>query len=92
MPPVMAFAQLFDAAFVQLDQEHGSHNHVSLVALRQALPMERASFDAELQLLRRAGHYSLSAAEGRHGISAEEQDAGIREDGSLLLFVSRREA
>jgi hypothetical protein len=43
-----------------------------------------------LQRLRRAGRYSLSAAEGRHGISAEERDAAIPEDGSLLLFVSRR--
>jgi hypothetical protein len=38
--------------------------------------------------VRRQGRYSLSAAEGRHGISPEERDAGIIEDGSLLLFAS----
>jgi hypothetical protein len=90
-PPTMDFARLFDEAFARLDREHGSHNHVSLVALRRAVPVERGAFDAGLQQLRRAGLYGLSAAEGRHGLSAEERDAGIPEDGSLLLFVSRRE-
>jgi hypothetical protein len=90
-PAQMDFAHLFDEAFARLDGEHGSHNHVSLVELRRAVPVERAVFDAGLHELRRAGRYSLSAAEGRHGLHAEEQDAGIHEDGSLLLFVSRRE-
>jgi hypothetical protein len=58
--------------------------------LRRALPHDRATFDRELRELRRAGRYSLSAAEGRHGIQREEQEAGIREEGSLLLFVSRK--
>jgi hypothetical protein len=91
-PPPVDFARLFEEAFAQLDRAHGAHNHVSLVALRRTVPVDRAAFDAGLQQLRRTGRYGLSAAEGRHGISAEEQDAGIREDGSLLLFVSRREA
>jgi hypothetical protein len=91
-PPAVDFARLFDEAFTRLDREHGSHNHVSLVALRRAMPVERGTFEAGLQQLRRAGRYGLSAAEGRHGLSAEERDAGIPEDGSLLLFVSRREA
>jgi hypothetical protein len=90
-PAPVDFAPLFDEAFARLDREHGSHNHVSLVVLRRAVPVERAAFDAALQQLRRAGRYSLSAAEGRHGLSAEEHNAGIPEDGSLLLFVSRRE-
>ena len=89
--PVMDFARRFEEAFAHLDREHGSHNHVSLVELRRAVPVDRAAFDAGLQQLRRAGRYGLSAAEGRHGLSAEERDAGITEDGSLLLFVSRRE-
>jgi hypothetical protein len=79
----------FDAAFDRLDRQAGGHNFVSLIALRQALPLERAQFDEQLQGLRRAGRYSLSAAEGRDGISAEERAAGIVEEGSLLLFVSR---
>jgi hypothetical protein len=92
-PPAAApvdFEQLFEEAFTRLNREHGSHNHVSLVALREAVPVDRATFDAGLQQLRRNGRYSLSAAEGRHGISPEEQEAAIREDGSLLLFVSRK--
>jgi hypothetical protein len=90
-PAPMDFAHRFDEAFVRLDRERGGHNHVSLVELRRAVPMERAAFDAGLQHLRRAGRYTLSAAEGRHGLRADEQDAGIAEEGSLLLFVSRRE-
>ena len=89
--PVMDFARRFEEAFAHLDREHGSHNHVSLVELRRAVPVDRTAFDAGLQELRRAGRYGLSAAEGRHGLSAQERDAGIHEDGSLLLFVSRRE-
>jgi hypothetical protein len=68
-PPALAppqdFARLFEEAFDRFDRERGSHNLVSLVGLRRALPVGRAAFDAELQRLRRAGRYSLSAAEGR---------------------------
>ena len=40
LPPlVVDFEQRFDAVFARLDHEHGSHNHVSLVALRRAMPM-----------------------------------------------------
>jgi hypothetical protein len=91
MPTPTDFARLFEEAFARLDRAHGAHNHVSLVDLRRAVPVERGAFDAGLRQLRRAGRYSLSAAEGRHGIRPEEQDAGIYEDGSLLLFVSSRE-
>jgi hypothetical protein len=59
------------------------------VDLRRALPVDRRTFDTGLEDLRRTGRYILSAAEGRHGISAEEQEAGIHEYGSLLLYVSR---
>ena len=58
--------------------------------LRRAVPAARATFDAELRQLRLAGRYSLSAAEGRHGITSEEREAGIVEDGTLLLYVSRK--
>jgi hypothetical protein len=60
------------------------------VDLRQALPVDRAVFDAELRRLRIAGRYTLSAAEGRHGTNAEERAAGITEEGALLLYVSRK--
>jgi hypothetical protein len=43
-----------------------------------------------LRKLRIAGRYTLSAAEGRHGITPEEQQAGILEEGSLLLHVHRK--
>jgi hypothetical protein len=92
-PPTPAtavdFRAAFDAAFERLDREGGGHNFVSLTALRGAVPLPREEFDRELRQLRQAGRYSLSAAEGRHGISPEEREAGIPEEGSLLLFVSR---
>jgi hypothetical protein len=88
--PTPDFARKFEEVFERLDRERGSPNLVSLVGLRGELAVDRATFDAELQRLRRAGRYSLSAAEGRHGISDEERGAAIPEDGSLLLFVSRR--
>jgi hypothetical protein len=86
LPPAADFA----AAFDRLDRQAGGHNLVSLVALRQALPLDRAAFDAGLGQLRRAGRFTCSAAEGRHGLTAEERAAGIAEDGALLLYVSRR--
>jgi hypothetical protein len=84
------FANAFTVAFEQLDRRVGGHNFVSLVELRRMLSMDREQFDRELRKLRLAGKYSLSAAEGRHGISPEEHDAGILEDGTLLLYVSRK--
>jgi hypothetical protein len=84
------FAALYDEAFNRLDRQRGAHNFVSLVELRQAIPVDRTTFDAELRKLRLAGQYTLSAAEGRHGISIEEREAGISEGGALLLFVSRK--
>ena len=89
-PPAADFARTFDEAFRQLDRQRGGHNHVSLVDLRRAVAVDRPTFDAGLQDLRRAGRYTLSAAEGRHGITPADQEAGVHEDGSLLLYVSRR--
>jgi hypothetical protein len=83
------FADQFDAAFERLDRQSGGRNFLSLVDLRRTLAAPRETFDAELFRLRQAGRYSLSAAEGRHGITPEERAAGIPEEGSLLLFVSR---
>jgi hypothetical protein len=89
--PLRDFAAAFDAAFRELDAQRRCANFVSLVDLRRALAaFDRISFDAGLQRLRQTGQYGLSAAEGRHGISAQEQAAGIPEDGALLLFVSRK--
>jgi hypothetical protein len=87
---VVEFAGAFDAAFARLDREKAAHNLVSLVDLRVAVAVDRAAFDAGLRALRLAGRYTLSAAEGRHGIRPEEREAGIIEDGTLLLFVSRK--
>jgi hypothetical protein len=84
------FGSLFDQMFQQLDRQGGGHNFVSLVELRQALPVDRATFDAQLRQLRLAGRYTLSAAEGRHGLRPLEQEAAITEDGTLLLYVSRK--
>jgi hypothetical protein len=81
---------LLEEAFGRIDRAKGSHNLVSLVELRREVPVDRLIFDGALEQLRRAGRFSLTGAEGRHGISPEEREAAIPEDGALLLFVSRR--
>jgi hypothetical protein len=88
--PVLDFATAFDEAFTRLDQRRGSPNFVSLVDLRRELPVDRDTFNRELRNLRRAGRFTLNAAEGRDGLTPEEQDAAVREEGTLLLFVSRK--
>lgn len=88
-PRPLDFTRMFDEAFHKLDQS--GHNLVSLVRLREELPVERDTFDHELAELRRKGRYSLQEAEGRHGLSVEEREAGIEEYGQLLLYVSRRD-
>lgn len=88
--PPSDFARAFDDAFQRLDAQKGLHNFVSLVELRGSLPFDRQTFDAQLNHLRRAGRYTLSGAEGRHGLSPEEKGAGIEEDGATLLYVSRK--
>jgi biotin operon repressor len=85
-PPEAAF----DEAFTRLDRETGSNNFVSLPDLRQALPFERAAFDARLRQLREVGRYTLRAVEGGYGLTEAQRAAGITEDGTLFLFVSRR--
>ena len=86
------FGRRFEEVFNRLDREAGSHNFVSLVPLRVALAdIGRDAFDRGLQDLRRAGRFTMSAAEGRHGLTVEERTAGIIEDGTLLLHVSRRQ-
>lgn len=82
------FAKMFDDAYRKL--EDAGHTLISLVQLRQALPVERGVFDAELEKLR-GDRYTLSAAEGHHGLSEEERSAGILDHGELLLYVQRRE-
>jgi hypothetical protein len=89
-PAPIDFATRFDKAFQDIDRQTGSHNFVSLVDLRRTVSVERTIFDEGLRQLRQAGRYTLSGAEGRHGISDEERAAGVNENGSLLLYVSRR--
>jgi hypothetical protein len=88
--PPSDFAAVFEQAFDRLDRQHGSLNLVSLVDLRQVLNVDRETFDRELRELRRAGRFSLSAAEGRHGLSPEEQAAAIIEGETVLLFAARK--
>jgi hypothetical protein len=88
--PVIDFAIALDEAFTRLDQQRGSPNFVSLVDLRRELPVDRDTFDRELHALRRAGRFTLNAAEGREGLTHEEQEAAIREEGTLLLFLARK--
>lgn len=89
-PLTSQFAQAFEQTFAELDRRRGAHNFVSLVDLRAALPVSREVFDRGLRELRLDGRYGLGAAEGRHGLSPEEAAAAIPEDGTLLLYVSRK--
>jgi hypothetical protein len=84
------FPRDFEEAYGRLDRQGGGNDFVSLVDLRRELPYDRETFDSELRKLRRAGLFTLSTAEGRHGLTPEEQTAAIREEGTLLLSVSRR--
>jgi hypothetical protein len=89
--PVGDFAQQFDRAFRRLEQQARTPNYVSLLQLRKALAVyDRGTFEVELRKLRELRQYTLSAAEGRQGITPEEQEAGIVEDRALLLYVSRK--
>src|SRR5205823_1753915 len=79
-----SFAATFDDAFAHLDRQAGGINFVNLRDLRRAVPQfGRAEFDAKLLELRRDRRYTLKAAEGLDGLSADERDAGIWEDGDL---------
>lgn len=85
------FADPFEGAFDHLDRRSGGHNFVSLVDLRRDLSaFPRDEFNAGLRVLRQAGRFTLSSAQSKHGITAEEREAGIEEGGTLLLHVSRR--
>lgn len=85
------FADSFAAAFDRLDRQRGSVNLVNLVELRRELDQfTREEFDAELRKLRLLGRFSLSGAESLGPIDPAEIAAAIRENGSVLMQVSRR--
>lgn len=90
--PAPDFATAFRAAFDRLDRQSRLTNFVRLLDLRQALPeFDRAQFDAGLRQLRIDGEFTLDTHEGRHGpLTEPEREAGVREAGSLLVYVSRR--
>lgn len=91
-PPEQDFAGAFRAAFEQLDRHNGATNFVKLADLRHALAgFVRGEFDAGLRALRLESEFSLDSHEGLHGsLTPEEREAGVREAGSLLIYVSRR--
>ena len=86
------FSEAFAEAFDEIDRRTGKRNYVLLHDLRQRLAMiPRPDFDAGLNELRRSQKYSLDSADGRHGrLTPEQVDAGIREAGSVLVYVARR--
>jgi hypothetical protein len=86
------FAGAFRAAFEQLDRRNGTTNFVKLLDLRRTLAeFSRDEFDTGLRKLRVDGEFSLDSHEGLYGsLTPEEREAGIREAGSLLIYVSRR--
>jgi hypothetical protein len=90
--PARDFADAFRAAFEQLDRRNGATNFVKLLDLRRTLAeFSRDEFDSGLRTLRLDGEFSLDSHEGLYGsLIPEEREAGIREAGSLLIYVSRR--
>ncbi len=89
--PKLAFAEAFREAFRKIDRQNGATNFVKLVDLRGAMGWaDRNEFDAGLRALRLLGEFSLNSHEGLHGtLTTEEREAGLRESGSLLIYVSR---
>lgn len=73
-----------------MDKESGKHNLVPLTRLRKKLGWSRERFDRAVHAARKAGHLSASAYEGRHGITAEDREASIREGEEMLGYLSRR--
>jgi hypothetical protein len=90
--PARDFDGAFREAFEQLDRRNGATNFVKLADLRHTLAeFGREEFDFGLRKLRLGGEFSLDSHEGLHGsLTPEERDAGVREAGSLLIYVSRR--
>jgi hypothetical protein len=88
--PAETFADRFDREFSRLDRQNGSYNFVSLFELRRALPeFSREQFDHGLKQLRQARRFRINVGEGRSGVSAEQQEAAIIEDGTVHSSVSR---
>jgi hypothetical protein len=84
------FAARFAEAFARLDRENGSYNFVWLADLRNALSAyTREQFDAGIKQLRAERHYQINAGEGRSGISHQQREAAILEDGTIHTSVSR---
>ena len=86
------FGTAFREAFESLDRRNGMTNFVKLADLRRVLSdFDRHLFDAGLNRLRDADEFGLDSHEGLHGtLTPEEREAGVREAGSLLVYVSRR--
>lgn len=84
------FARDFDAAFEKLDGTLGLRNYASLVDLRPALAQYPSEvFEKEVLKLRQVGHYSLSVAEGRFGLSDEERAACLIVNNVQHLLVHK---
>jgi hypothetical protein len=90
--PGAPFEVEFANAFDELDQQSGRRNVVLISDLRRRLSqIPRPDFDKGLNELRRSKQYSLDSADGRQGrLTPEQVDAGIREAGSVLVYVARR--
>jgi SPP1 gp7 family putative phage head morphogenesis protein len=81
-----------------LSRAKGGHNLVHLGDLREAVPeWTDQDFRSVLTAARRAGRVSLSAAEGRHGLTERDHKYGLREKSgnpsapeNFLLYASLR--
>jgi len=85
------FEDEFWRTFHRLDVEGGRRNFVSLLAMRNEMDgYDRKTFDAWIREMRNHTQISLAATHGGRRLSPEEREAGIREAGRLLVYVSKR--
>lgn len=76
-------------------QHGGKYNRAPMAKVREHLASkgigDRAAQDIAINRARLKWLVSAAAIEGRHGVTPEERDAAIREDGNLLGSLSLRQ-
>lgn len=67
-------------------------NYIDLADIKKALPhLSIPQFHGTMQSLRQVGKIALHVGEGRHGISDEQQQVGIPEEGDLFTHASLKD-
>lgn len=90
-PVTAAHSERLANAFDAIDRETGRDNMVSLVRLGKDSGLSPTEMHNVLDGMRQSGEWTMTGAEGRHGISDEERKYGLHQGGSLLLYLSRKQ-